>query len=176
VIARQVVQRGEPALREIVSSFGDGVLTREGDLNRKALGDAIFNDPKARQRLNEITHPRIRQQAFGEAKQWAAQGHELIAYEAALLVEAGLADHYRPLVLVACDEATQIRRLKERDGYSEQEAIARVHSQIALCEKKKSADLVIETTGSLQQVRTQAVEALKSLCRLCNIDSKRYNL
>ena len=174
LVARQVVQKGSDGLRDIVQNFGGEVLSKDGELDRKALGRMVFSDEQARRRLNEITHPRIRDEATRQAQQYAREGHELIAYEAALLVEAGLADKYRPLVLVVCDEATQLERLKARDGYSTQEAQARIAAQMALAEKRRYANLVIDTGASLEEVRRGSIEVLWGICRACEIDVGRY--
>ena len=92
--------------------------TRAGALDRKALARIAFSDDAARRRLNAITHPRIARRTAERAAELARAGEPLGCYEAALLVENGVADMFRPLVVVSCPEAVQIERIRSRDESS----------------------------------------------------------
>jgi len=103
-----------------------------------------------------------------KAAELSRAGHELIAYEAALLIEAGQADAFRPLVVVIADEAVQLERLVARDGMSIEQARARITAQLPVRQKAMSADHVIDTSGTLDDVRartSQVVAAIGQLAR-----------
>lgn len=160
VLAREVVEPGEPALREIVAEFGPGVLEASGRLDRKALGAIVFADPARRRRLEAITHPRIRDR-FGErvAALTAGGFRGLVVFDAPVMIESGNYRNMDRLVVVVVDEATQIARLMARDGIGRDEALRKVASQMPLSEKAKLADYVIDNSGDrgATEVRTREV-------------------
>src|SRR5206468_3639080 len=121
---RDVVKQGEPALREIAARFGESVLLSDGSLDRKAMAARVFQDPAERAALNAIVHPRIAQASAAKMAALAEAGYELAVYEAALLVENGLAESFAGLIVVAAPEEEQLARLVLRDGMSEAEARA----------------------------------------------------
>src|SRR5690606_37853082 len=108
-----------------------------------ALGRIVFGDPAARRALEAIVHPRVQQAAAQELARIAATGQELACYEVPLLFETGQQDAYRPVVVVAVDERTQLERAMERDGLTTDEARARLAAQMPLAEKVARADYVI---------------------------------
>ncbi len=163
-LAREVVAPGTDGLREIVDAFGTSVLGPNGTLDRKALASEVFADDAARRRLNAITHPRIAVRTRERADALARAGAPLACYEAALLVENGLADTFRPLVVCSCPEDLQAARLRQRDGVSDEEAFARIRAQKPLGEKIAVADHVIDTSGSLESSLKQADEVLRAIC------------
>jgi dephospho-CoA kinase len=160
-VAREVVAPGTDGLRAIIEAFGQDVLAPDGTLDRKALAARVFGDETARQLLNRLTHPRIRAASLQKAREMP--GCQLIAYEAALLVEAGHADAFRPLVVVIAEEALQLARLRARDGLSERDARTRIAAQMPLGEKVAAADHVIDTSCSLQEVQERTDEVLEKI-------------
>lgn len=152
LLARQVVEPGQPALAELVARFGTAILTPDGVLDRKRLGVIAFSDPIARADLNRITHPRIAAASAEAIATWADAGAGVVFYEAALLVEnrahAGLAG----LVVVAASEDTQLRRLMARDGIDEEAARARLAAQAPLADKLAAATWVIQNDGDEAQL------------------------
>jgi dephospho-CoA kinase len=175
-VAREVVSPGSEGLADIVAVFGPEVLDASGCLDRGKMGTLVFGDDKARAKLEAITHPLIRQQTQRRAHALADQGHPTAAYEAALLVENGLADAFRPLVVVVVDPATQIARLVARNGLTQEQARARVAAQMPLREKASLADHVIDTGVSLDEVRARTDAVLESLCDAMGIERSRYGL
>ena len=162
-LAREVVAPGSEGLQAVVAAFGPLVLASDGTLDRQRLGRIVFNDPAERARINAILHPRIRDATMARAAELDAQGVRLACYEAALLVENGLADAFRPLVVVAAPRALQRRRIQERDGLSESEADARIGAQLPLEDKIAVADHVIDNTGSLDDVVAAADRVLDAI-------------
>ena len=162
-LAREVVAPGSEGLSAVVAAFGADVLASDGTLDRQRLGGIVFGDPAERARLNAILHPRIRDATMARAAELDAQGIRLACYEAALLVENGLADAFRPLVVVAAPRELQRRRIQERDGLSESEADARIGAQLPLQDKIAVADYVIDNTGSLDDLVAAADRVLDAI-------------
>lgn len=159
-LAREIVEPGQPALKEIVDTFGQEVLTKEGTLDRTALGERIFQDDKARKTLELITHPRIAQAMFQHASDAFASGHLWVAYDAALLVETGTYRFLDCLIVVDAAPETQLSRLLARDQISPEAAQRRIDAQMPLKDKRALADYIINNDGSIEETRQQ-VEALK---------------
>jgi dephospho-CoA kinase len=173
-LAREVVEPGTDGLRAIVEAFGESVLDASGALDRKALARIVFGDAGARRRLNAITHPKIGQRTAALAEDLARAGEPLGCYEAALLVENGVVDMFRPLVVVSCPEAVQIERVRSRDEASRDEAIARIAAQKPLAEKVAVADFVIDTDGPIERSRERTDEVLRAICEKLGVDPARY--
>ncbi len=152
VLAREVVAPGTEGLAAIVGQFGEGVLAPDGSLDRAALAAIVFADPLKRATLERITHPRIAAASRAAMMMHAAEGHRLACYEAPLLVEAGHADAFRPLVVVAASMSVQIARTMMRDACTEEAARARIEAQRPLDEKIALADYVVWNDGSLQDL------------------------
>lgn len=153
-LAREVVEPGKPALQEIVSSFGTDMLLPDGRLDRPRLAAMIFSDPSARERLNAITHPRIRQRMAEEVAARSGQPGVLIL-DIPLLYENGPSVDVERVIVVWVDEATQIQRLMERDHLTEEQARQRTAAQMPLDEKRRRADHVIDNSGSREDTRRQ---------------------
>lgn len=151
-IAREVVMRGTPGLGQLVAAFGEDVLAADGELDRKKLGALVFADAELRKKLNGIIHPLISARSAELIQSHGAAGHPLACYEAALLVENGLADVFRPLVVVAATPDVQLERIVKRDGLDRAAALARIEAQLPLAEKVAMADYVIESGGPIPEL------------------------
>ena len=159
-LAREVVLPGTDGLGALVEAFGSGVLDHAGSLDRKRLAELVFGDVAARRRINAIVHPRVAAASQARFAALAAQGFTLGCYDAALLVETGLADAFRPLVVVAAARATQKARLVARDRLSPEEADARLDAQAPLERKLAAADVVVWNDADLATLQVRAREAL----------------
>ena len=175
-LAREIVAPGTGGLRALVEAFGEGILAPDGTLDRKGLARVAFADDAARKLLNAITHPRIGQLTAERAEELRRAGEPLACYEAALLVENGIADAFRPLVVVACPEDVQLQRIQQRDSASREDALARIRAQKSLAEKVRVADYVIDTTGTLEENRARTDEVLRLLAEKVGVDPARYPL
>jgi len=162
-LAREVVAPGSEGLSEVVQAFGPEVLQPDGALDRTRVADIVFRDPAARRRLNAILHPRIGALSLQRAAEIQARGEPLACYEAALLVENGLADAFRPLVVVAVPEEEQVVRAMLRDGAPESQVRARMAAQLPLDEKVKVADFVIDNSRSREETARQTDEVLAKI-------------
>ncbi|MBI2089607.1 MAG: dephospho-CoA kinase [Deltaproteobacteria bacterium] len=164
-LAREIVQPGADAWREIVEAFGEEILRDDRTLDREKLRRIVFRDEKKRRRLEAITHPRIRSLARQRMQELAAEGAEIVVYMAPLLFEARVHLWLRPVIVVACDLATQKERLRRRDGLSEEEIERHLNAQMPLDEKRRLADIVIENSGTLDDLRKRVKEVWDKLVR-----------
>lgn len=156
VLAREVVARGTPGLAAVVAEFGAEVLTDEGDLDRPALGRLVFADPTARQRLEAIIHPLVRER--GAALEAAAPPGALVVHDIPLLVEVGRADEFDVVVVVDTEPATQVARMVDERGWSREDAEARMAAQATREQRLAVATHVVANTGSLADLRRQVEE------------------
>lgn len=159
IASRKVVEPGEPALEEIAEAFGD-VLQENGELDRKKLGTIIFQDESKRQQLNQIVHPRVREWMHNQMGIYEREGRPAIILDIPLLLESRLNSWADQVLLVYVSKPIQIKRLMERDGSSEEEALQRIHSQMPLDEKKAYADRIINNEGRLSDTREQLLAIL----------------
>lgn len=156
MIAREVVEPGRKCFEMIVEEFGKGVLKGDGTLDRKKLGSIVFSDSLKLKRINEITHPEIRRIIAERLKDIEENGeHDVAVIDAAVLIESGMDDMADEVWLVYTDPDTQLERLKNRDGLSEQEAMSRIASQMPVSEKKKFCDRIIDNSGTVEHTKEQ---------------------
>lgn len=146
-VARQVVEPGCPAHTAIVGRFGVGVLQAGGRLDRARLSEVVFADPEARRALERITHPAIAETIRNELLALEAGGASRAVVSAALMVETGSYRAWHALAVVTCEEHEQVRRLLARDGWTEDEARARMGAQMSQAEKARRATLVLRNDG-----------------------------
>lgn len=160
VIAREVVEIDEPAYQEIIQVFGEGILLENLDLDRAKLGEIIFNDPKKREMLNRIVHPAVRKRMLELKDRYFSMGENTVILDIPLLFESKLTHMVDKTILVFVEENVQLERLMERNGLSEQEARARISSQLPLREKISMADAVLDNNGSIEDTEQQLKELL----------------
>ncbi len=154
-IAREVVEPGQPPLERLVERFGRGILTSDGHLDRPALRNIVFSDPKARADLENLTHPAIG--AALEARSAAAGGpYQILVIP--LLVEKNLGSQVNRVLVVDCDEELQLRRLHARDGSTRAQARAILDAQVSRSARLKAADDVIRNDTDVSAVRAQVAE------------------
>lgn len=154
VIAREVVAPGQPALAEIRHRFGDAIVGADGALDRRALREIVFADPEARQNLEAILHPRIRFETLRQADD-ARGPYQVIVVP--LLTGSELAAEMDRILVVDCDEETQIRRLLDRDAESVEQAQRILAAQASRSERLAIADDVIDNSGTLAALREATV-------------------
>ncbi len=156
-LAREVVEPGTPALKEISRRF-PGVVDADGRLDRAKLADRIFGQEQERLALNAIVHPRVQEAYLNKAHALAKQGTEVIIYDAALLLENGLDRKMDGVILVTVPREVQISRLIARNGLTgltRGEAEARIASQMPLKEKAKRATWLVDNSGDLAATRAR---------------------
>jgi dephospho-CoA kinase len=150
VIARQVVEPGQPALAEVVKAFGPDVLDAEGRLDRRRMRERIFSDPTARQRLEAILHPAIRAEMERQSR---AAGGPYQVLVIPLLTEGRRRDHVDRVLLVDVPEELQIQRLMMRDRVTHEQAEASLNAQATRAERLAMADDIVRNTGRVDDLR-----------------------
>ena len=161
VIAREVVEPGQPALGEVVAAFGTEVLDATGRIDRRRMRERIFADPDARRRLEAILHPAIRAEMARQSL--AARGpYQVLVIP--LLTEGGRRDHVDRVLLVDVPEELQIERLMMRDGVTLEQARASLNAQATRAERLAMADDVVRNSGRVDELR-EAVAALDARYR-----------
>ncbi|UWE04492.1 dephospho-CoA kinase [Laceyella sacchari] len=164
-VARQVVEPGEEGLSRIASVFGDEVISREGTLDRPALGRIIFHDEKARRKLNELLHPLIMDKMRRDTeKVRQTEPHAVIIWDVPLLIEEKMTDLVDEVILVYVPQQVQLARLQARDHLDSDEAAARLAAQLPIDEKKRWADYVIDNSGTREETAMQVARLWSELC------------
>lgn len=158
--ARLAVEPGEKAYNDIVSHFGTDILEDDRTINRPKLGEIIFNNEEKRLLLNSIVHPAVRERMAQKRKQAEAADEKAVVLDIPLLFESKLTGLVEKIIVVYVDEQTQLERLMKRNGFSEEEASARIKSQMPLKDKVSLADAVIDNTGNIEQSKQQLMEIL----------------
>jgi dephospho-CoA kinase len=154
--ARDVVRKGTPGLAKVVSEFGENILTPDGELDRPKMASIVFADEKLRLLLNSIVHPLV----FESQNKWLADCEQrdpngIAIVDAALMIESGGYRRFEKLIVVWCEPEIQFERLIKRDDLSEADARTRIASQMPQDEKKRYADLLIDTSGGFEDTRVQ---------------------
>jgi dephospho-CoA kinase len=158
-VARSVVEPHKPAWKEIVEKFGSEVLNPDGTIDREKLGEIVFNNEDKRSLLNDITHPRILEEIKEFIESSRNEENSIVIIEAALIVEKGgwLRDIVESLIVVSANEESRIERLMERNGYTRDEALSRINSQMPSAEKEKHGDFIIDNSGSTEATESQVI-------------------
>ena len=173
-IARELVQPHKPAWNELIRAFGKEILQEDGFIHRKKLADKVFADPKKRKLLNQILHPRIKEEMDRRTKEIGQKDPEaIVVIDAPLIVELGDHREMDKLIVVASTQTQQIERLKERDGIGPEEALRILSSQMPVEEKVNLADFVIRNEGSLEETKKRAKEVFKELRKVVLQTKKR---
>jgi dephospho-CoA kinase len=149
LLAREIVEPGQPALTEIVQHFGPEFLDSDGRLRRDKLADRVFADESERRQLEALTHPRIRERWMVEAASWRASGQPIGIVVIPLLFETGSEGGFDALVCIACSAATQQQRLRAR-GWTHTQVEQRLRAQWPVERKVAASHYVVWTEGTLQ--------------------------
>jgi dephospho-CoA kinase len=158
-IAHALVQPGQPALAEITASFGTGVLQPDGALHRSELARLVFADQGARQKLEAILHPRIRQHWQTQVETWRKENCTVGVVIIPLLFETQAETHFDKVLCVACSPASQAERLKSR-GWLPEQIQQRIAAQMPVEQKIARAQYVIWTEGLPENSRHQIAQIL----------------
>jgi dephospho-CoA kinase len=154
LLARRIVEPGQPALQEIRRAFGDDIVDAEGRLRRDELGCLVFTDTVARRKLEAILHPRIQDLWLEQVQTWRTEGRPLAVIVIPLLFETGAEGRFDATICVACSAATQRRRLLER-GWTPEQIEQRIAAQWPVERKMARADFVVWTEGGLEVLSEQ---------------------
>lgn len=166
-IAHELLAPGGASEREVIARFGGGIVGADGAIDRKAVAAIVFADPRALADLNDLVHPKVREELRRRiaSHESGASVAPVALVDAALLVESGIHHELDALIVVSCREQTQVARAVARGGLTEGEARARVASQAPLAQKLAAADHVVDNEGSLDETKRQVRSVWDELLR-----------
>lgn len=151
--------------QELIAAFGQGILKENDEIDRKKLGEIVFNDPQALARLNGIVHPRMHSMMKEKLERLSGEGVGVVVLEAAVLIEANWTDLTDEVWVAMAPEEVAVKRLQNRGGLTEEQARARIRSQLSTEERAKHADIIIDTDCELSEVRSKVEELWQRLQR-----------
>lgn len=157
IISRNIF-KDELLLDQVFKVFGESIKNSDNTLNRKKLGRIVFNDDEKLVQLNNLTHPKIKEQIIDSVELIRKKGKNIVIIDAALLVEGNYLDLIDKLLVVYCKEDVQIQRIISRDLCSKEEALSRINSQLSQEEKINYADYKIDNSGSYDELKKRAYE------------------
>lgn len=162
-VGHQAFLPGTKLWQEVVAAFGEGVLGAGGEIDRKKLGEVVFNSPELRSCLNEIMHPAMYDMVKAQIDDYRRRGVAVVVLEAPLLIEAGWTPLVDEVWVTVAPEETVLKRLERRSGMSGADSLARIRSQLATEERIKHADVVINTDCTLDELRAKVKELWQKL-------------
>lgn len=163
-IVHDLLEPDQQAGREVSEHFGKGILLPDGRIDRRKLGEIVFNDAEKRAWLNQCLHPRVFEAYQAQVSQVRVRSpRAVVVLDAALLIETGYHRMMDRVVVVYAEPEQQLERLIRRNGFTREEALARIGSQMPLAEKRGLADYVIDNTGTRERTEQQAREVCARL-------------
>jgi len=162
-MGHEALKSNSEVQEQVMAAFGKDIVTTSGEIDRKKLGEVVFNNPEARNQLNRIMHPPMFDMTKTRLTEYQRQGVAIVILEAPLLVEAGWTPLVDEVWVTVAPEVTIIRRLRERTGLSEAESQARIQAQLSSADRIKHADVVIDTDCSLDELRGNVQELWQRL-------------
>lgn len=155
LIVRELQRPGGPLFNELVREFGHEIIDENGELSRQKLASIIFYDDEAKQRINQLTHPLVKEKLEEGIKTATRKKEQLIILDVPLLFETKFDSLTDCVVVVDVSLENQIRRLMKRDQIEENYARAKINSQMPLKEKVVRSDYVLNNNGDISNLRTQ---------------------
>ncbi|ORX56342.1 dephospho-CoA kinase [Hesseltinella vesiculosa] len=162
-IARDIVAPGRRANKLIRHHFGDEVFLPDGHLDRPKLGQIVFGDEAKRKVLNSCTHPYVRLEMVKQVFYYWLTGYRVVVLDVPLLFESKLDRFVGTTVVVYCSEVLQLQRMMKRDGFDERTATQRLRAQKPLSEKVELADIVIDNSSDLSQLKIQVRQLVQKI-------------
>lgn len=166
VLAREVVETGQPALARIQEVWGDAVLQESGRLDRAAMRRIVFSDAEAREQLESILHPAIRDRSRELLLEAEARGDRIVVGVVPLLYEAGLEGEYDMVLLIDAPVELRVERLVSKRGLGVEEAHAVAAAQMPAEEKRARADFIIDNDSDITTLERRAWETWKEIQEL----------
>lgn len=166
LIAREIVEPGQPALAELAKEFGEDILNADGSLDRGLLASRAFTNKDTTQRLNNITHPRINQRTqelFDEARE---NGAEAVIYDMPLLIDKGLHKDMDATIVVHAAEHVRLERLTTKRGLDVDDVRRRINAQIDDETRKQHADILLDNNGTEEDLTKQIAQAVDKIKQL----------
>jgi dephospho-CoA kinase len=166
LIAHELFEPGRPTYLKVVQAFGQGILNDDRKIDRKILGDIVFEQAEKRLLLNALVHPDVEAELIRRTCKLEQQCFEgIVIVDAALMVESGFYRRQDLLIVVTCDPALQLARVMNRCGLSADQARLRIAAQMPVSEKIKVADFIVDTSGTYAGTRMQIERVYHELVR-----------
>jgi len=165
-IGHEVLEKGGEVWKDLIETFGEDILAEDGTIDRRKLGGKVFGNPDNLAKLNAISHPRMRTRILQRFDEYRAnKTHDIVVFDAAILYEVGWDTGCDEVWVVYVPEEVAVKRLEVRNGMTEEQAQARIRSQMPIDEKRARANVVIENDRPLEEVAKEVsalyAEALK---------------
>lgn len=175
VYARDAVQPGSPILAKVIDRYGAQILQSDGSLDRRRLGEIVFQDARERTWLEQQIHPYVRQRMTSDSDRWL-ETHATVVFVIPLLFEANLTHLVTEIWVVYCPKAQQLHRLMQRENLTLEQAQARIQSQMPIQEKCDRADQVLDNSSTLENLLHQVDRALNQpVTELTNSHNRRLD-
>ena len=157
-VGHEAYQPNTETWREVVAAFGEQILTPDGNIDRRKLGEIVFNNPESLAQLNRIVHPRMYEMMKTRIEEYRQQRVDVVVLEAAVLLEAGWTPLVDEVWVTVASESTVVKRAVERTGLPEEQIQARIRSQLSAEERAKHANVLINNDSSLDELKTKVRE------------------
>lgn len=159
--AKKIMEPGQIAYQNIVDYFGEDIVNDDKTINRKALGQIVFNSQQERQQLNQFTHPEVKRLMREDQEKYSQNNHVFL--DIPLLFENNRHEMCDIVITVYVTYENQLTRLMNRNGFTEDEAKSRINSQMSLEEKKKMSDVVFDNNGTKEELFKQVDQFISKL-------------
>lgn len=153
LLAREIVKKGQECLNDLKNVFGNQVLTSDGELDRKKLGQIVFSDDSKLELLNSVTHPHIRRRMKAQMNELESKNNKVLVLDIPLLFEAKMEDLVDIILVVFAKEEIQIKRIMERDNCTQEEAMRIIKAQISQQDKISKSDYTIDNSGTIEELK-----------------------
>ena len=163
-VAHAAYRKGMPAWRAILKHFGRDILLPDNQIDRRKLGQIVFQHPDQKLRLNAIVHPHVKTQIRKRIEALSREDPEaVIVLDVPLLLESAMDEGLSEIIVVYAPESIQIKRLMLRDGLEQADALSRIRAQMSVEEKKQRATIVIDNSGHPTDTKRQTVLAFENI-------------
>ena len=162
IISRVVVEKGTVGLERLKENFGEDIIQADGTLNRKALGNIVFNDEASKEKLNQILHPLISKESKERMAAYKEEGHSLIFVDIPLYYEVDIDIPTDAVWLVYVSPDIQLERLMKRNQIGEEDARQLISNQISIEDKAKWSEIVIDNSNTPEETHKQINQLLKA--------------
>jgi dephospho-CoA kinase len=162
-VVHKLYLSGQPIAVKVAEAFGPRVVSPDGSIDRKALGDIVFRDAEAMRRLEAIVHPAVSQALAHELASVSPTG--MVVIDAVKLLEGGSGKFCQSKWMIVCSEEQEFARLVARNQFSAEEVWARIHAQPSVADRLPLVDEVIDNSGTLEDTRKQVAAAFERFCQ-----------
>lgn len=165
LIAHKIMEVGQAGYQAVVDYFGSKILTDNQTINRRKLGEIVFNDQAKLKKLNSLTHPLVHQEIKRQMEQYRLNQEKLVVIDVPLLFESGFESLCDGVLVISISPELQLKRLMKRNNFTEKEALSRINNQMPLSEKEKRATYVVANTGTINDLEKKLSDLLQKIGR-----------